>query len=124
MKTPPAEMTSGMLARETEVAVAGREDDGDAGGDGGRDRRRQRLIRRRSAARTAMLLPQLHVMMSGLSPTAALNAPMMLTKLIFTGSRSMSGATAKMFADSPVPCPLSSSSGLAAAGPSTTGAAR
>ena len=62
-------------------------------------------------------------MMCGLSPTAALNAPMLLTKLIFTGRKSMSGAFAKMFADSPVPCPLSSFSGFAAAGPSTTGAA-
>ena len=71
-----------------------------------------------------LLLPQLQVMMCGLSPTAALNAPIELTKLIFTVCSSTSGATAKMFADSPVPWPLSSASGLAAPGPSTTGATR
>jgi len=50
----------------------------------------------------------------GDSPTAALNAPMLLTKLIFTIVKSTSGATAKMFADSAVPWPLSSAVGFAA----------
>ena len=63
-------------------------------------------------------------MMSGDSAAAALNAPVLLTKLIFTIVKSTSGAAAKMFADSAVPWPLSSFAGALAAGPSTTGCAR
>ena len=69
-------------------------------------------------------LPQLQVMMSGESATAALKEPIEFEKFIFTGSSWTSGATANMFADSPVPCPLSSFVGLAAAGPNNTGATR
>ena len=68
--------------------------------------------------------PQLQLMTCGPSPIAVFNAPVEFTKLIFTMVKSMSGATANRFADSPVPCPLASSFGLAAAGPRTTGAAR
>ena len=67
------------------------------------------------------LEPQLQLMMCGERATAALNAPMVFTKLSFTIVKSMSGATANAFADSAVPCPTSSSFGLAVAGPSTTG---
>src|SRR5918992_239053 len=65
--------------------------------------------------------PQLLLMIWGPSATAALNPPTVLTKLIFTMVKSTSGATAKMFADSPVPWPTSSAAAFAAPGPRTTG---
>src|SRR5262245_7315646 len=66
--------------------------------------------------------PQLHVMMSGRRATAASKAPIVLTKFILTGSNWQPGAMARMFADSPVPCPDSSDSASDAPGPSSTGA--
>jgi hypothetical protein len=48
----------------------------------------------------------------------------MLTKLSFTIVKSMSGAAAKAFADSPVPWPISSFPGFVVPGPSSTGAER
>src|SRR5262245_40837568 len=61
-----------------------------------------------------LLEPQLLLMTAGPSATAALNPPIVLTKLIFTIVNSASGATASRFADSPVPCPTSSTAGSAA----------
>src|SRR5205807_1966193 len=77
-------------------------------------------------------LAQLQVMISGLRATAALKAPIVLrrppvqglAKAVFTGYKVTSGASAKMLADSPVPCPVWSSSGCVAPGPSITGATR
>src|SRR6516162_5460600 len=103
MKTPPAEITSGcwpgkptwplpaekttVIPAVTAAAIA--------------------AARAWSAALKVVLvpvlLPQLQVMIFGLNPAAALKAPVELTKLIFTGSNSTSGATAKILDDSPVP---------------------
>ena len=60
---------------------------------------------------------QLLLMMSGLSAAAALNAAVVFTSApeavaVLTGLSSTSGAVAKMFADSPVPCPCSSRFGV------------
>jgi len=68
--------------------------------------------------------PQLQDMICGFKATAALNAPTVFTKLTFTIVNSTSGTTAKIFADSPVPCPFSSRSGLLVPGPRTVGLAR
>ena len=71
-----------------------------------------------------MLDPQEQVMISGPKPTAALKEAIELAKFILTGLRCTSGATEKILADSPVPCPLSSLAALAAPGPRIAVSAR
>ena len=68
--------------------------------------------------------PHEQLMICGPSATAALNDAVAFAGDCLTIVNSTSGAAAKMFADSAVPCPLSSASGLAAPGASTTGAER
>src|SRR5687767_3186073 len=72
---------------------------------------------------------QLLVMIAGPSATAALNAAVMLTSApaavaALIGVSVQSGAVEKMFADSPVPWPFSSTPGSAVPGPSTVGLTR
>src|SRR5918998_1394202 len=61
----------------------------------------------------ALVVAQLHEMMSGRSSMAALSAPAGFAKFILTIVNSTSGATAKRFADSPAPCASSAPRPLA-----------
>ena len=76
-----------------------------------------------------MLRDQLHEMTVGFNAAAAANAAVVLTRLPeafahLTGSSVMSGAVAKMLADSPVPWPTESMCGSTVPGPSTVGSTR